>query len=189
MTPKGAWNPATNTPYLSNPPLATTRGWFYIASTSGTALGTDWDSTDWCISDGTVWQKIDNTDKVSSVFGRTGNVVAASGDYNLDQVNDGTTYKRITSTEKTNYNTAYNHSQTTGNAHSVSASQIPCAATGDVSATNVQSAIAELASEKLSTTTAASTYATVASLGAHTGASSGAHAASAISCSATGDVS
>ena len=158
LTPKGAWNPATNTPTLSNPPLATTRGWFYIASTSGTALGTDWASTDWCISDGTVWQKIDNTDKVSSVFGRTGNVVAANGDYNLDQVNDGTTYKRITSTEKTNYNTAYTHSQTIGNAHSVNASQIPCAATGDVSATNVQAAIAELDNEKLSSTSAATEY-------------------------------
>lgn len=149
LTPKGAWNPATNTPTLSNPPLATTRGWFYIASTSGTALGTDWASTDWCISDGTVWQKIDNTDKVSSVFGRTGNVVAANGDYNLDQVNDGTTYKRITSTEKTNYNTAYNHSQlTASNPHGTTAAQISSTATGDVAATNVQAAIAELASEK-----------------------------------------
>lgn len=111
LTPKGAWNPSTNTPSLSNPPLATTRGWFYIASTSGTALGTDWASGDWCISDGTVWQKIDNTDKVSSVFGRTGSVVAASGDYNLDQINDGTTYKRITVTEKAQYAAAYTHSQ------------------------------------------------------------------------------
>ena len=148
LTPKGAWNPSTNTPSLSNPPLATTRGWFYIASTSGTALGTDWASGDWCISDGTVWQKIDNTDKISSVFGRTGSVVAASGDYNLDQINDGTTYKRITSTEKNNYNTAYTHSQSTGNSHSIVASQIPSTATGSISATNVQSAIAELDSEK-----------------------------------------
>jgi hypothetical protein len=57
-----------------------------------------------------------------------------------------------------------------------------------VSATNVQAAIAELDSEKLAASTAASTYATIVSLNAHIVDSSGAHAASAISCTATGDV-
>ena len=44
--------------------------------------------------------------------------------------------------------TAYNHSQASGNPHGTTAAQISCTATGDVSATNVQAAIAELASEK-----------------------------------------
>lgn len=57
---------------------------------------------------------------------------------------------------------AYDHSQlTASNPHGTTASQISSTATGDVSATNVQSAIAELASEKLSTTTAATTYAPI----------------------------
>jgi len=38
---------------------------------------------------------------VDSVFGRTGTVAATSGDYNLDQIDDGSTYVRITSTEQT----------------------------------------------------------------------------------------
>jgi hypothetical protein len=36
---------------------------------------------DWIISNGTVWEKVDLTDAVSSVFGRTGAVVGASTDY------------------------------------------------------------------------------------------------------------
>lgn len=112
LTPKGAWDPATNTPTLANPAPATTRGWFYIASgSSEDQLGKEWKSGDWAISDGSVWQKIDNTDKVASVFGRTGAVAAQAGDYNLDQVNDGTTYKRVTAAEKAQYAAAYTHSQ------------------------------------------------------------------------------
>lgn len=112
LTPKGVWDPATNTPTLANPAPAATRGWFYIASGSSEgSLGKEWKSGDWAISDGSVWQKIDNTDKVASVFGRTGAVTAQSGDYNLDQVSDGTTYKRVTATEKSQYDAAYTHSQ------------------------------------------------------------------------------
>ena len=221
LTPKGAWDPATNTPTLANPAPATTRGWFYIASVgSESQLGNEWKSGDWAISDGSVWQKIDNTDKVASVFGRTGAVTAQSGDYNLDQVSDGATYKRVTATEKAQYAAAYTHSQSAhapanadntqsalsaaaakitpvdadvipildsaaswaakklswanikaaiksyldtlysavGHAHAASA--ITSTATGDVSATNVQAAIAELASEKLASSTAASAYQT-----------------------------
>jgi hypothetical protein len=36
---------------------------------------------DWIISNGTAWEKVDLTDAVSSVFGRTGAVVGASTDY------------------------------------------------------------------------------------------------------------
>ena len=36
---------------------------------------------DWVISNGTSWEKVDNTDAVTSVFGRLGNVVANEADY------------------------------------------------------------------------------------------------------------
>lgn len=55
--------------------------------------------------------------------------------------------------------TAYNHSQlTASNPHGTTASQISSTATGDISATNVQAAIAELASEKLAASAAAGEY-------------------------------
>lgn len=59
------------------------------------------------------------------------------------------------------------------------AAQIVSTATGDVAATTVQAAIAELASEK----------ATTAALTAHTGAAAGAHAATAISNTPAGGIS
>jgi hypothetical protein len=43
---------------------------------------------DWLISNGTAWQKIGNSTLVTSVFSRTGNVVAQEGDYDLDKLTD-----------------------------------------------------------------------------------------------------
>lgn len=48
------------------------------------------------------WQELlSPTDAVQSVFGRTGVVTAQSGDYNLDQVTQGTTTKKLSATEYT----------------------------------------------------------------------------------------
>lgn len=72
---QGTWNANTNTPTLTS--SVGTRGYYYIVNVAGTTnLNgiTDWQVGDWAIFDGTAWQKVDNTDAVSSVNGQTGAV-------------------------------------------------------------------------------------------------------------------
>jgi len=86
VTYKGTWDAATNSPTLANPPASTTKGWYYVVSAAGTRFGIDFAVGDWIISNGSIWQKVDLTDSVSSVFGRTGAVVATTGDYSASQI-------------------------------------------------------------------------------------------------------
>jgi hypothetical protein len=72
---KGTWNANTNTPALTSG--VGTAGWYYIVSVAGTTNLdgiTDWQVGDWAIFQGSVWQKVDNTDAVVSVNGFTGAV-------------------------------------------------------------------------------------------------------------------
>ena len=78
---KGTWNASTNNPTLNNPPAASTKGDYYVVSTAGTQFSITFGVGDWIISNGTAWEKVDLTDAVSSVFGRTGAVVGVSTDY------------------------------------------------------------------------------------------------------------
>ena len=78
---QGAWNASTNTPTLTS--SVGTKGYYYVVSVAGsTNLNgvTDWVVGDWAIFNGTIWQKIDNTDLVSSVNGQTGTVVLGYAD-------------------------------------------------------------------------------------------------------------
>lgn len=78
---QGAWNASTNSPALTS--SVGTNGYYYIVSVAGsTNLNgiTDWKIGDWAIFNGTVWQKIDNSDLVSSVNGQTGTVVLTAAD-------------------------------------------------------------------------------------------------------------
>ena len=73
---QGTWNATTNTPTLTS--SVGTKGYYYVVSVAGTTnLNgiTDWQIGDWAVYNGTVWQKIDNTDAVTSVNGYTGTVV------------------------------------------------------------------------------------------------------------------
>jgi len=81
VTYEGTWNASTNTPTLANPPASTTKGDYYVVNTGGTQFSIEFQVGDWIISNGTAWEKVDNTDAVTSVFGRLGNVVANSTDY------------------------------------------------------------------------------------------------------------
>jgi hypothetical protein len=124
---QGLWNAATNTPTLANPPASGTKGYYYIVSTAGTFAGISFEVGDWIISNGTAWGKVDNTDAVSSVFGRTGNVVAANGDYNTSQVNELTnlyyTEARVNANANVAANTAARHNAVTlGTANGLSLS-------------------------------------------------------------------
>jgi hypothetical protein len=78
---QGTWNASTNTPTLSNG--VGTKGYYYVVSVAGsTNLDgiTAWNVGDWAIFNGTVWQKVDNTDAVTSVNGYTGTVVLTQTD-------------------------------------------------------------------------------------------------------------
>ena len=73
---QGTWNASTNTPTLTS--SVGTKGYYYVVSVAGTTdLNgiTDWKVGDWAVYNGTAWQKIDNTDAVTSVNGLTGTVV------------------------------------------------------------------------------------------------------------------
>ena len=78
---QGTWNASTNTPTLASG--VGTKGYYYVVSVAGsTNLDgiTDWILGDWAIYSGTAWQKIDNTDAVTSVNGYTGTVVLTQSD-------------------------------------------------------------------------------------------------------------
>jgi len=72
----GTWNANTNTPTLVSG--VGTNGGYYVVSVAGsTNLDgiTDWQIGDWAIFNGIVWQKLDQTDAVTSVNGQVGTVV------------------------------------------------------------------------------------------------------------------
>ena len=76
LTYQGTWNASTNTPTLVS--SVGTTGYYYVVSVAGsTNLNgiTDWQIGDWAVFNGSVWQKVDNTDAVTSVNGQTGTVV------------------------------------------------------------------------------------------------------------------
>jgi hypothetical protein len=73
---QGTWNAATNTPTLASG--VGIKGYYYVVSTAGTTNLdgiTDWQIGDWAVFNGTIWQKVDNSDAVVSVNGQTGAVV------------------------------------------------------------------------------------------------------------------
>jgi hypothetical protein len=78
---QGTWNASTNTPTLVS--SVGTQGHYYVVNVSGsTDLNgiTDWQIGDWAIYNGSIWEKIDNTDAVTSVNGYTGTVVLTNTD-------------------------------------------------------------------------------------------------------------
>lgn len=65
---QGTWNASTNTPTLAS--STGVNGYYYIVSTAGsTNLDgiTDWQIGDWLLFNGSVWQKIDQSELVTSV--------------------------------------------------------------------------------------------------------------------------
>ena len=72
---QGTWNASTNTPTLTS--SVGVNGYYYITATAGsTNLNgiTDWQIGDWLMFNGSVWQKIDQSNTVTSVNGQTGAV-------------------------------------------------------------------------------------------------------------------
>lgn len=71
----GNWDATTNTPTLSNTDVGA-QGNTYKVSVAGTqdfgAGNITFDVGDWVVNNGTIWEKVDNTDAVTSVNGNTG---------------------------------------------------------------------------------------------------------------------
>ena len=78
---QGTWNANTNTPALAS--SVGTQGYYYVVATAGTTNLdgiASWAIGDWAIFGTAAWQKIDNTDAVTSVNGFTGTVSLAYAD-------------------------------------------------------------------------------------------------------------
>lgn len=84
---KGVWNASTNQPSLSS--SSGNKGEYYIISVAGSSNldgESDWQPGDWVVFNGSVWQKIDTTDLVQSVAGKTGVVTLLNSDVGLSNV-------------------------------------------------------------------------------------------------------
>ena len=63
---KGTWNANTNTPTLSDSGGGGVQGDYYVVGTEGTTSidgVSDWKVKDWIVNNGSVWEKVDNTEK------------------------------------------------------------------------------------------------------------------------------
>ena len=76
---KGTWNAGTNIPALPSPAPAN-QGFYYVVSDPGTYSGVTYGIGDWVISNGTAWEKVDNSQSVTSVNGQQGVVVLTTSD-------------------------------------------------------------------------------------------------------------
>jgi hypothetical protein len=64
LVDQGGWNASTNTPAIPTAAVGN-KGHYYVVSTGGsTNINgiTDWAATDWIVSNGTVWYKVDNSE-------------------------------------------------------------------------------------------------------------------------------
>lgn len=85
----GEWNASTNTPTLTS--SAGQRGGYYIISVDGnTELDgiNVWNVGDWAMFNGTTWEKIDNSELVTSVAGKIGEVELVKDDVGLNNVDN-----------------------------------------------------------------------------------------------------
>lgn len=120
---QSTWNASTNSPTLTS--STGTKGYYYIVSVAGsTNLDgiTDWKVGDWAIFNGATWDKVDNTDAVSSVNGFTGAVSLTTA--NISEVtNLYYTEGRVSANTDVAANTAARHAAVTlGTANGLSLS-------------------------------------------------------------------
>jgi hypothetical protein len=76
---QGTWNATTNTPTLAS--STGTNGYYYIVATAGsTNLNgiTDWKIGDWLLFNGSVWQKIDQSETLQSITSSDGSIIVTT---------------------------------------------------------------------------------------------------------------
>lgn len=85
---QGTWDASANSPTLADD--TGTQGQYYVINVSGSQdLGSGsitFTVGDWAVHNGTTWEKLDYTSEVNSVFGRTGDITASSGDYESSEI-------------------------------------------------------------------------------------------------------
>ena len=99
LKPMGNWNASTNTPELTNSDISKANQVYYV-NVAGTQFGITFGVGDELVynTNGVIFRR-DNVDAVISINGKEGVVVLTQ-----DDVADGSTYKRVTNTEKTTWN-------------------------------------------------------------------------------------
>lgn len=97
----GTWNATTNTPTLSTTPDPDTKGEYYVVSTGGAFDGVTYAVGDWIISNGTTWDKVDNTDQVTSVAGRIGAITLFQADITGLTTSDSPEFAQVKATNGT----------------------------------------------------------------------------------------
>jgi hypothetical protein len=158
---EGTWNASTNTPTITS--SVGSKGDYYIVSTAGsTNINgiTNWSVGDWIIFNGSTWDKVDNTDAVSSVNGYTGAVSLVTSDV----AESGSLYYtegRVSANTDVAANTAARHAAVTigtANGLSLSTQALSLAAANTTTTGALTSTDWNTFNNKLSTATAASTY-------------------------------
>jgi hypothetical protein len=82
---QGTWNASTNSPTLTS--SVGTNGYYYVVATAGsTNLNgiTDWKIGDWLLFNGTVWQKIDQSETLQTITSTDGSVTVTTSGSNAD---------------------------------------------------------------------------------------------------------
>jgi len=108
LTYQGTWNATTNTPTLGDSGVGGVQGDYFVVNVAGTTSidgNADWEIGDWVVHNGSTWDKIDNSDKVSSVNGATG-VVTLDTDDITEAVNLYYTEARVSANTDVVANTA-----------------------------------------------------------------------------------
>jgi len=83
---QGTWNANTNSPMLTSG--VGTLGWYYVVSVAGTTTIdgiSDWQVGDWIVFNGTIWQKVDNSESFQ-VLGDVGDPTPGYLDAKVDNV-------------------------------------------------------------------------------------------------------
>lgn len=127
----GIWDASTNTPTLASG--VGTQGNYYVVGTVGSTNIdgiTDWKTGDWIIFNGTVWEKSDHTDSVTSVAGKQGVVTLQLADItdlsSTTDLTEGTNlyYTESRVTNNTTVQSNLTHTSLTNNPHSVTKAQV-----------------------------------------------------------------
>lgn len=148
---QGTWDADIDDPTL--PAASGVKGDYYVVSVAGTYETVDYNIGDCIISNGTSWEKVDNIDAVTSVFGRTGIVVAADNDYTWAQIDKTTSdIADITTKSHTSLTDIGTYSHTAIDGHINTASGNPHAVTKtEIGLSNVTND-AQLTAAQLETT-------------------------------------
>ncbi|WP_343524511.1 tail fiber domain-containing protein [Pedobacter sp.] len=85
---QGNYDASNNSPSL--PAASGNKGKYYVVAVPGNQQGLELNIGDWIISNGNVWERVDNNNKVTSVNGRQGSVMLGKVDIGLGSVDNTT---------------------------------------------------------------------------------------------------